>query len=400
MTVAAEAAQLIEDHMPIWSSNTLQLEAAVGHILAEDIAADRDVPAFDRVTMDGIAINFSAYSAGRRSFNVCGVQAAGVAPLALDNKDQCVRVMTGAVLPIATDTVIPIERIELNGDAAEISSTAQVAEGQFVHRRGSDGAQGSIVLKRGTRIRSPEMAVLASVGKAQFQVTRPPRIAVISTGDELVDVAEPVLPHQIRSSNGRAIQAAITLHQCGYATRTRLRDEPADLLATISRLHAENDVLILSGGVSMGDFDFVPGALDHLGAKRVFHRIDQKPGRPMWFGVSRDGKPIFALPGNPVSTLVCLSRYVIPALRTSLGDVNIQTEIASLSANVTDGPKDWTYFVPVTLQWQRDGRLLATPHKINTSGDFASLAGTDGIAELGIDENARNIGSPVAIYKW
>jgi len=149
----------------------------------------------------------------------------------------------------------------------------------------------------------------------------------------------------------------------------------------------------------MGDFDFVPGALRHLGAELVFHRIEQKPGRPMWFGVSAARKPIFALPGNPVSTLVCMTRYVIPALRAALGAAP-QVEYAKLAETAADGPREWTWFVPVTVTSCGDGTTLAKSHAINTSGDFASLAGTDGIAELSPGEANRSAGAVVRVFRW
>jgi len=171
------------------------------------------------------------------------------------------------------------------------------------------------------------------------------------------------------------------------------------MLAELTALHESHDALILSGGVSMGDFDFVPGALKHLGAELVFHRIEQKPGRPMWFGVSRNAKPIFALPGNPVSTLVCMARYVVPALRTALGDAP-PPEHAILK-NVPDGgPARFTWFVPVTLRTNTSGQLEAAAHAINTSGDFSALAGTDGIAELAADPDSRKAGAVVQVFRW
>jgi molybdopterin molybdotransferase len=399
MTTASEATQLIHGHMRPWPPQTVTIDQCLDRVLAEEIRAERDVPAFDRVTMDGIAIAHSPRAAQERRFAIAGTQPAGVAPLTITGPDQCVRVMTGAVLPRGTDTVVPVERLTLTHDTAVIEAGTELERGQFVHRQGSDRRAGSVVLDAGTRIGPPEIAVLASVGRSTLAVSRIPRIAVISTGDELVGVDEPVAPHQIRSSNGRAIEAALLRHRCAEVTRRRLRDEPDDLLAALDALHASHDVLILSGGVSMGDFDFVPGALKHLGAELVFHRIEQKPGRPMWFGVSASGKPIFALPGNPVSTLVCMTRYVIPALLAALG-APPHAEYARLAETAADGPREWTWFVPVTVTSLADGTSLAKSHAINTSGDFSSLAGTDGIAELDAGEANRSAGAVVRVFRW
>jgi molybdopterin molybdotransferase len=164
-------------------------------------------------------------------------------------------------------------------------------------------------------------------------------------------------------------------------------------------LHDDNDILILSGGVSMGDFDFVPAVLEKLDAAVVFHRIEQKPGRPMWFGISGAGKPIFALPGNPVSTLLCMTRYVVPALAASLGLRAAPAEFARLSEPVS-GPANMTYFVPVILSWSDDGVESALPRPTNTSGDFASLAATDGFVELPSGRGEHPVGSFGRIYRW
>jgi molybdopterin molybdotransferase len=400
MTSAAEATRLIAEYMPAWPMARVPLEDAAERVLAEPISAERDIPAFDRVTMDGIAIAFAAFADGRRDFEIAGVQAAGAAAAAIAHVHQCMRVMTGAVLPGGTDTVIPVERLDADERLARIRAGTEIARGQFVHRQGSDRARGTTVLEPGMRIGPPEMAVLASVGAAAITVAYEPRVAVISTGDELVGVDEPVAPYQIRSSNDYAVDAALRRHRCGVVTRLRLKDEPAELLARVGRAHDENDVLIMSGGVSMGDFDFVPATLERLGVRLVFHRIEQKPGRPMWFGVSAANKPVFALPGNPVSALVCLTRYVVPALRAAMRDTQAASSMVRLAHDVADGPPGWTYFVPVTLSWEADGAARATPRAINTSGDFSSLAGTDGIVELAPDARSRKAGAVVPLYMW
>jgi molybdopterin molybdotransferase len=176
-----------------------------------------------------------------------------------------------------------------------------------------------------------------------------------------------------------------------------LRDDAERIVASLAELHDANDVLILSGGVSMGEFDYVPAALERLGAELVFHRIEQKPGRPMWFGVSAAGKPIFALPGNPVSTVLCMTRYVVPALLRTLGCAERAPEYARLTADI-DGPKHLTYFVPAILGWDGNGAETAEPRPTNTSGDFSSLAATDGFLELAPGRQAA--GTIGRVFRW
>ena len=399
MTKVAEAEALILAHMPRFPAREEPLSACVDRVLAEDIGAERDQPPFDRVTMDGIAIAFHEWENGRRNFTVAGTQAAGAPPLAIEAPDQCIEVMTGTVLPEGADTVIPVERVTRMGTAAAVSADALVNAQQFVHRRGSDRSAGSTVLRAGLRLGPPEIAVIAGAGRGTVRVTELPRVAVISTGDELVDAGKPVAAHQIRSTNDRAIEASLTRHRLGSVTRARLRDDANALAVAIDRLDAELDALVLSGGVSMGQFDFVPSVLEELGAKLVLHKVAQRPGRPMWFGVSARSKPIFALPGNPVSTLVCATRYLLPALRTAVGLRASEPELVELTAAV-EASATLTIFVPVTLSSSPHGTLLAKPHLTNTSGDFVTLAGTDGFVELAAKRGSHAAGTVARLFRW
>jgi molybdopterin molybdotransferase len=349
--------------------------------------------------MDGIALAYRDWSAGRRSFRVIGTQGAGSPPLGIGEPGGCVEIMTGAMLPTGADTVIPVERLTRSGDEVTVAADARVAERQFVHARGSDRREGTLLLQPGMRIGAPEMAVLASAGRAAVAVAELPRVAVVSTGDELVDVDEPLAPFQNRSCNDRAVEAALVRHKLARVTRARLPDDEDAMLAAMQRLHDAHDVLILSGGVSMGQFDFVPAVLERLGAALVFHRIEQKPGRPMWFGTTKASKAVFALPGNPVSTLVCVTRYVLPALRLSLGLGPAPPEYVVLQAPVELPPR-MTLFMPVTAESSASGLLRAAPRPTNTSGDFISLAGTDGFVELPGGPPRYAEGTAVRLFRW
>ena len=399
MIETSEAEALILGQMPRFPARHEPLSACTGRVLAEDIHAERDQPPFDRVTMDGIAIAFRDWAAGVRSFAVLGTQAAGAEPLAVAAPAQCVEIMTGAPLPGGVDTVVPIERVQRSGATAEIAADAPVRAEQFVHRRGSDRVAGSLVLRAGTRLGAPEMAVLAGAGCGSALVADLPRVAVISTGDELVDAGRPIAAHQIRSTNDRAVEASLAQHRLGLVTRARLRDDANALAVAIDRLDSELDVLVLSGGVSMGQFDFVPSVLTELGARLVFHKVAQRPGRPMWFGVSARGKPIFALPGNPVSTLVCATRYLLPALRQASGLAPQPPELVELTAAVEASPT-LTLYTPATLSSSARATLLAEPHPTNTSGDFVTLAGTDGFVELAAKQGSYPAGTVARFFRW
>jgi len=373
------AEQLIFDSMPALSSVQVPLDQATGKVLRARVIAERDQPPFDRVTMDGIAVSGDALASGQTLFQINGIQAAGIPQLTLTDGTHCLEVMTGAVMPAGCDTVIPVERITVAQGHAELEAGYQPAQGQFVHLQGSDHKRGELLLEPGTTIGGPEMAILTAAGEAEVTVSEWPSIAILSTGDELVDVGEDIQPHQIRSSNDRAIETALHLHGCTQTSRYCLPDDPDELRQSISGLHDSHDILILSGGVSMGKYDYIPRIMDELGVQLVFHKILQRPGLPMWFGTSTAGKPIFALPGNPVSTLVCLIRYVIPALMQSANQPTRQLNIA-LSKEVSFNA-DLCWFLPVRLQSSPQG-LQALPCPTNTSGDFIGLRNTDGFVEL------------------
>jgi molybdopterin molybdotransferase len=395
----AAADELIRAHMPAYPAVRLPLADTQGAILREPVRAERDQPPFDRVTMDGIAVRARALANGIRRFRVVGVQGAGEAAVALGEDGHCVEIMTGAMLPADADTIIPVERIDPDGADVVLEDGYQPEPGQFVHRRGTDHAADQVMMEPGIVIGAAEMAALTICGQAEIEVSRWPDIAIISTGDELVDVGEPLEPFQIRSSNDRTIAAALDALGCTTARRSRLPDEPDELRRAIGRLHANNDVLILSGGVSMGKYDYVPQIMEELGAELVFHKILQRPGLPMWFGVSATGKPVFALPGNPVSTLVCAVRYVIPAIRAAMGMApRVQTRLRL--AEAVHFEADLTCFMPVKLDYTERGEALAVPKPTNTSGDFVSLAGTDGFVALERGRDEFPAGHPVAFYAW
>lgn len=395
----AEATALVQAGMPAWPAEPVPLDQAAGEVLREIVVAEREQPPFDRVTMDGIAFRHAGFARGLRTFTVTGCQGAGAAAITLGGDDTCVEIMTGAALPAGADTVVPVERIRREGDQAVLEPGYEPSPGQFIHRRGSDHAGGTTLLSPGTVLGPPEMAVLTIGGRPLVQVTRRPAIAIISTGDELVEVGEPISPFQIRSSNERALAAALARRGFVRCTRARLPDDPVVLEREIGALYASHDVLIVSGGVSMGRFDYVPKILQDLGMGLVFHRILQRPGLPMWFGLSTEGKPVFALPGNPVSSLMCLVRYVVPGLVHGLGAPPAVLPRVRLADEVRF-EADLTYFLPVVLEWMPDGTCLAHPRPTNTSGDFVALAGTGGFVELPRGGRVFAAGHAADFHAW
>lgn len=399
MLSPAEAAALIQQHLTCLPIESLPLPQCMGSVLRENVYAERDQPPFDRVAMDGIALDSAACRDGRRSFRLQGMQAAGDPPLRLSSADACIEVMTGAVLPQGCDTVIPVEQLELVEGHASIKDGIEIAGGQNVHRRATDGRQGELLLSVGTLLRAPEVAVAASAGMSRVRVSTQPTVIVISTGNELIEPGEPILAHQVRRSNAYGVAAA--LRQRGFV---RVADDhlPDDMELLRERLtfHLHtHDVLILSGGVSMGRYDLVPKVLEQLGVRLVFHRIAQRPGKPMWFGVADSGQAVFALPGNPVSTLVCLARYVLPALYQAMGQNELPVERIAI-ADAVQSKASLAFFLPVAVSYDDWGRPWAVPKPTHGSGDFTSLAGTDGFVELPPGPNVWPKGFVTQMYRW
>jgi molybdopterin molybdotransferase len=395
----AEADRLIGQHLQCLPIESLPLAQCAGAVLRENIYAERDQPPFDRVAMDGIALRGASVSAASRTLRIQGTQAAGDPPLTLASDDACIEVMTGAVLPVGCDSVVAVEELTVHAGSATLVERARVEPWLNVHRRGSDTRQGALLVSAGVRLHAPEIAAAAGAGMARIRVSSQPMLAVISTGNELVEPGEPVLAHQVRRSNAYGIVAALRERGFQRVADDHIDDSPTQLR---DRLHFHlqtHDVLVLSGGVSMGRYDLVPACLQELGVRAVFHKVAQRPGKPLWFGMAPSGAAVFALPGNPVSTLVCLSRYVLPALSASLGEQPPVPERLALGAAVTVTPP-LTYFMPVRVQHDDWGRSWAMPAPTNGSGDFAALAGTDGFIELPPGPNTYAKGFVARLYRW
>lgn len=375
------------------------LAQCAGYVIREAATADRDLPPFDRVTMDGIAFSFASYAAGTRSFRVQGVQAAGAPQQTLDDPNACLEVMTGAVLPAGCDCVVPVEVIHREADRATVTADARVEANQYIHPRASDHSRGETLVVDGTLLRSPEIAVCATVGLDQVTVSKPFRVAVLTTGDELVPVDTRPADHQIRASNGYAVAAAVAKSGRAEVEVFHAPDESSALHAIVERLLSEFDLLALSGGVSAGKFDLVPGVLSDLGVQMLFHRVAQRPGFPLWFGNTSSGKAVFGLPGNPVSSLVSTHRYILPYIDRCLGLERQPLDYARLAEKYEFLP-ELTLFLPVGLLRDEQGALSARPMPVNSSGDLAGLLMSGGFLELPGTQTSFEAGSVWPLYRW
>ena len=401
MLTPAEAEKLILENIAPLPREDCPLAAAHRRTLRADIRADRDLPPFHRVTMDGFALRAASISSGVTTFRVEAVQAAGMRAFKLGPAaDACIEVMTGAVLPEGADCVMPYEETAREGAIVTFAGEASdYSAGHAVHLRGSDHRADDVMVRSGTRLTGREIAVAAACGCGSLTVSQLPKIAVVATGDELVEVEAPVAPHQIRRSNDYALRAA--LMSAGYpnVARFHLRDVRHEIEHLLWHIVAEYDVVVISGGVSKGKFDYLPAELNRQGVRKIFHGVAQRPGKPFWFGISARKSPVFALPGNPVSAYTCLHRYVLPALRHAGGLTPAPLRLVALAAPMVFKPK-LACLLPVRLSVGPHAETLATPDPSNTSGDFAGLVGTDGFVELPADQTEFPTGTLAPFYPW
>lgn len=356
----------------------IALKACNNRVLAEQICADRDFPPFDRSTMDGIAINFDAYAKGQRRFKIIAVQAAGQLPNEVASPDDCVEIMTGAAVPPSTGTVVPYELITIENDHAVIGDHP-ISIGQNVHMKGKDARRGQPLVKADQWITPAVINVAASVGLSELQVRKKPRVMVLSTGDELVEVNKIPTAFQLRRSNGEMIASILDWFGI-HVEIFHVIDELSIISNTVREILEQADVLLITGGVSMGKFDFLPQALKEVGVKQLFHKVRQKPGKPFWFGRFNEKVAVFGFPGNPVSTFTCMHRYFIPWLLAGW-QLPPKPAFAVLDRDVNFKPQ-LQYFIQVQLSLNNEGNLVASPIENNGSGDLISLVHSNALMEL------------------
>jgi molybdopterin molybdotransferase len=411
MISVENALQTILNSTQDFGVEEIPLMQSVGRILKEDIFADRDFPPFNRVAMDGIAIDFQKFQHGQRTFKIEGIQAAGSEQITLQNLENCIEVMTGAVLPKKVTAVIRYEDVAIKNGIATLQLKT-INEGQNIHEQGKDKQQGDVLISQNTKISAAEIGVLATVGKSLVKVARQPKVMIVSTGDELVEVAQNPLAHQIRKSNVYTLVSLLErLHV--QSETAHITDDKPILKEKINRYLQEYDVLLFSGAVSKGKYDFLPEVLEELGVEKLFHTVAQRPGKPFWFGrtgsfgLSEQGANekenkkntiVFAFPGNPISTYVNCLAYFYPWYYKSVG-LKLEQETVILGEDVSFKPK-MTYFLQVKLE-HKFGHLVALPMQGNGSGDLASLVQTDGFMQLPSDQTDFKKGKvfPIICYR-
>jgi len=392
-----EALTIVLDNVAPLGVERASIVDALGRVLAEEICSPRDIPGFDNSAMDGYAVRAADIEAASESnpirLKVLETVGAGVVPSTRVAAGQAVRTMTGAPLADGADAIVPVERTR--GTDAEVEILAAAEKGAFVRPRGEDLKSGELVISPGKTLSASDLGMLASLNRSMVDVCRRPRVAIVATGDELVDVDTIPTGAQVINSSAYALAAA-TGETGGEPIMLKVaRDRPEEVRTRLAEALAF-DVVLTTGGVSVGQFDHVKVVLDELGLRQLFHGVAQRPGRPLKFGTI-GGRPIFGLPGNPVSTMVCFYLYVRPALRrmTSRSDLGLPRIMARCAHDIQKA-NNLTEFVRVTLA-RRNGEVYAAPTGNQSSGVLSSLSRAHGLLIGPASERVLRAGSQAAV---
>lgn len=397
MLTPREALAIMLDAVGPLPPRTVDLADALGRILAEDIVSTEAIPPFQNSAMDGYAVRGADLAAVPVLLQVTGERAAGGVGTEVVEAGTALRIMTGAPMPDGADTVVPVELTRRQGDLVEILKA--VRTGLNIRQAGEDVRAGETVLARGTLLRPSELGLLAALGRPRVAVVPAPVVAVVTTGDELVDVGAALGPGQIRDANLHSLCAQV--RACGAVPLPvpRVRDDAGVLEAALRDALERADAVITNGGISMGEYDHIKPVLERLGARQLFWQVAQKPGKPLAFSL-RDGKPLFGVPGNPVSALICFEEYVRPALRKMMGQALLHRpeRTAHWAEPQKKGADDRrVHFHRVVLR-EDDGRLWASSTGPQGSGILTSMTRANALALLAAEAHDVQRGDPVCVH--
>lgn len=395
MLTVTEAQHQIRQFAHSFGSESIGIDKVLNRVLAQDIAAKRDSPPFNRAAMDGISIKFSDVEAEIKKYVIIETIHAGDSASKIIVSGQCYKIMTGAAVPDCSNCVIRIEDCIQSENVITISNL-EVKYFQNIAAQAEDFAANSVILKAGQICSPTIISVLASLGLQRIEVKKLPSIGLIATGNEIVPIYEEPNKVQIRDSNSYAMAAFLENYKINIGFSDIVSDNPEHLKKIIG-YSLKHDITIITGGVSAGDADHVPEVLQTLGVKKIFHKVQVKPGKPIWIGVFEDNKVVFALPGNPISVQVAYKIFIEPYLRACFGLPNIPPILLPMAAQRTKKVKFDEYF---------PCRLTNTPFfgiehtKFNGSGDIVGTINTIGLALHPSDQDILHLHDVCEVIFW
>ena len=382
LTPSQALTTILERLAPAAAVELVRLAQARGRVLATDVASDLDLPPFEKSAMDGYAVRSGDFPYGPRSLRLAGESRAGMPYPGTVEAGECIAIYTGAQVPADCDAVVMVEKSRLEGEMVHLEDRPK--PGQHVCHKGEDLKKGELTLRAGKRLSAIDLSVLAAVGVEYVPVRPRPRVALLTTGDELVPVSVIPAIGQIREGNtyylaGRLEQSGAVVENLGIVP-----DDEAQLERIVRAVLSRCDVLITTGGVSMGKYDMVGAVLERVGFEPVFHKISIKPGKPLWFGMC-GSTPVFALPGNPVSCLIGFEVFVRPALAKLEGepeDTWQDTRLTGRWRGEPTKPNDRQQNLPVRVVRAPDGADDLVPLAWTSSADIVELARAQGLAVI------------------
>lgn len=388
MISVTEAKQIILNHLPEKKITVLPLSEAAGLVTSSDVIAGTDIPGFPQSSMDGYALKFEDKNL---PLEISGEMAAGTTAALEIKNGQAARIFTGAPLPEGADTVVMQEKITVENQRLVIHDE-NLSQGLNVRPKGSEVKQGAVAMTAGTVLSPAAIGFLAGIGKDRVEVYGPPVIAVILTGNELQDPGNELAFGQVYEANSYQLRAALEKTGVTEIHIFRAEDDPETLQRILEQALAISDIVLLNGGVSVGDYDFVTRAAEHCGIEEKFHKIRQKPGKPLFFG-TKGGKLVFGLPGNPSSSLTCFYEYVLPAVEQLSGLKNSIQKINATATHNYTKPTGLTHFLKAFYE---EGRV--TPLHAQESYRLHSFAQANCFLVLPEESTGCKEGDAVEIH--
>lgn len=365
-----EARQIIQLQAKSFGVETIDLENALDRVLAEDISASRDFPPFNRSMMDGIAINFDDFQSGIKEFKCVETVFAGSSYTQVLKTGECYKIMTGAAVPPSANVVIKIEDVKVERDLFTLLFN-DFRINQNIAQQGQDIKKDEIAVRKGLLIKPATIGFLASLGKAKLLVEKLPKLNLITTGNEVLELTDEVSPNHIFNSNKYVLKSLLKQNHIQVSNYNHAIDD-IETLKNVINTNLNNDILIITGGVSAGEADYIPAILEDLGVVKLFHKVAIKPGKPIWCGIFKNQTMVFALPGNPFSCLVTFKIFIAFYLNLCLGKTADEMNQGSLNFD-RNKPSNLDEFFPVSLTHGTLEKIA-----INGSGDV----------RLGFDANA------------